>query len=131
MENKINPNSYSPLTLAFLGDAVFELKVRNSIVLEANQPVKQLHSASSARVCAHTQAQAIKKILPLLSKEEQDVYKRGRNAHVGTVPKNQSVADYHCATGLEALFGWLFLSGEKNRIDELFEIIEGEANKNE
>lgn len=131
MKNTINPNSYSPLALAFLGDAVFELKVRNSIILEANQPVKKLHDASSIRVCAHTQAQAIKKILPLLTEEEQDVYKRGRNAHVGTVPKNQSVADYHCATGLEALFGWLFLSGEKNRIDELFEIIEGEAKKNE
>lgn len=121
--DKIDLNSYSPLTLAFIGDTVFDLLVRGELITEANRPVKELHKSASEKVCAKAQSEAVKKILPLLSEEETDVFKRGRNAHPGSLPKNQSPADYHYATGLEALFGWLFLKGEEDRINELYKAI--------
>lgn len=121
--NTVNAAQYSPLTLAFMGDAVFELLVREELVVKGNRPVGDLHSMACARVCASAQAKAIKRLLPVLSEEETDVFKRGRNAHPGSVPKNQSVSDYHHATGLECLFGWLFLENRRDRITELFALI--------
>jgi ribonuclease-3 family protein len=118
-----NPNLLSPLSLAFVGDAVFTLEARKRIVLDKNRPVGDLHRQTVKYVNAASQAQAIKKLLPLLDEEEEAVFKRGRNAHPGHTPKNQSEGDYHYATGLEALFGYLFLKGESERITELFDLI--------
>ncbi len=97
--------------------------MRFDIVSKKNRPVKDLHAIASSKVCAKAQAQAIKKILPLLSEEENEIFKRGRNAHPGSTPKNQSGSDYHYATGLECLFGKLFLDGRYDRIKELYNII--------
>lgn len=121
MENNIN--NLSPLALAFLGDAVYGLLVRKSLVLEANRPANKLHKLSVKTVNAAAQAKAAKSILPLLTEDELAVFKRGRNAHSGHTPKNQSEGDYHYATGLESLFGWLYLRNEDGRINELFDLI--------
>ncbi len=123
LEKNTNVSSLSPLTLAFVGDTVFDLLVRSELVCEANRPVNALHKAASTRVCASAQAAAIAKILPFLTEDEEAVFKRGRNAHTGGIPKNQSSADYHYATGLECLFGWLYLKGETERINELYSVI--------
>ena len=116
-------NNLSPLTLAFVGDTVFDLLTRSELVCEANRPVNALHTAASKRVCAAAQAESMRKILPLLTEDETAVFKRGRNAHTGGIPKNASSADYHYATGLESLFGWLYLEQKNERIRELFEMI--------
>lgn len=121
----------SPLSLAFVGDAVFTLETRKRLVLDKNRPVGNLHRESVKYVNAASQAQAIKNLLPLLSEEEQAVFRRGRNAHTGHTPKNQSESDYHYATGLEALFGYLYLKGESKRISMLFDIIWSENNDGE
>ncbi len=120
-ETQEDPNLLSPLTLAFLGDGVYELLVRQYLVGKGNCPVKKLHGRAVEYVRCETQARVLsEKLFPLLSPEEQAICLRGRNAHVGHVPKNASVADYHGATALEALFGWLYLKGEFKRIQELF-----------
>lgn len=119
-----NPNTYSPLTLAFLGDAVYGLLVREQLLLTANRPAGKLHTLSVQAVNARAQAQAAQKILPMLTEDELAVYKRGRNAHPGHTPKNQSEGDYHSATGLEALFGWLYLHGAEERLRALFDRIQ-------
>ena len=118
-----NPSSYSPLALAFLGDTVFDLLVRRELLVDANRPAGDLHKLASQKVCASAQAAAIKNILPVLSAEETDVFKRGRNAHPSSTPKNQSASDYHYATGLECLFGWLYLNENKQRIIELYNLM--------
>ncbi len=129
LEKKADVASLSPLTLAFIGDTVFDLLVRSELVCEANRPVNALHKAASGKVCASAQAKGIRKILPLLSEQEEAVFKRGRNSHTGGIPKNASSADYHYATGLESLFGWLYLNGMTDRIKELYLIIaDGEDN---
>lgn len=118
-------NQYSPLTLAFLGDAVYSALVRKKLVEAANMPVKKLHPASVERVRANYQARAAALIEPMLSEEEAAVMKRGRNAscNMSSVPKSSNPAEYHKATSLEALFGYLSLLGEDGRINELFEYI--------
>lgn len=121
MDNNIN--NYSPLTLAFLGDAVFGLLVREKLVREANRQADKLHKLSVKSVNAAAQAAAARFIMPSLTDDELSVLKRGRNAHTGHTPKNQSEADYHYATGLESLFGWLYLKHEDDRLRELFEMI--------
>ena len=113
---------YSPSTLAFMGDSVYSLLVRERLC-DVNRPSGILHSMSVKLVNAKAQAEAFKVIESNLSEDEVSAYKRGRNMHVSSVPKNSSVADYHSATGLEALFGYLHLSGNKNRANELFGII--------
>lgn len=120
LEKTADVSSLSPLTLAFIGDTVFDLLTRTDLVCEANRPVNALHTAASKRVCAAAQAEAIKKIMPILTEDELAVFKRGRNAHTGGIPKNASSADYHHATGLESLFGWLYLKGETERITFLY-----------
>jgi len=119
-----NPDMLSPLALAFVGDAVFTLLVKSTLVCEANAPVGKLHAASAAQVNAAAQAAAFRILEPQLDEKELAVFKRGRNAHTGTVPRNMSAANYHCATGLEALLGWLYLSGKTARIRELFDILQ-------
>ncbi|WP_302338248.1 Mini-ribonuclease 3 [uncultured Ruminococcus sp.] len=113
---------YSPLALAFLGDSVYEILVREYLVREANRPAAKLHEQKIQLVCAAFQAQAIDRLIPLLTEEETAVYKRGRNAN-NTVPRHTSAQDYHKATGLEALFGYLHLLGERARLEELFAAI--------
>ena len=117
---------YSPLTLAFLGDAVYSLLVREMLLKTANRPTNALHKESIKLVNANCQAEMIKKVLPLLTEEEDAIFKRGRNAHSGHVPKNQSDADYRYATGLETLYGYLYLIGDFERIMYIFNISTGE-----
>ncbi len=119
-DRNVDVSSLSPLTLAFVGDTVFDLLTRCELVCEANRPVNALHNMASKRVCACAQSEAIKKIMPLLTEDETAVFKRGRNAHVGSKAKNASSSDYHYATGLESLFGWLWLKGETERIQFLY-----------
>ena len=115
----------SPLTLAFIGDTVFDLFVREMLILEANRPANKLHKLAVERVCAKAQADAAHELLDrkLLTEEEVAVLKRGRNAHAHHLPKNATESDYHMATGLEALFGYLYLSGRDVRLRELFRCI--------
>ena len=113
-------NQYSPLTLAFLGDSVYEQLVREKLVLEANRPVGKLHISAVQRVRANFQSRAVDVILPLLTEEEEAAFKRGRNATSNTVPKSSNPVEYRRATGLECLFGFLYLKGETDRLDELF-----------
>jgi ribonuclease-3 family protein len=118
-----NPKQLSPLTLAFVGDCVFELFVRERLVCQANCPVNALHKNSVAQVCCGAQARSMEKLMPVLTEEEISVFKRGRNANTSHVPKNASPKDYHSATGFEALFGYLYLKGEIGRLRELFAIL--------
>ena len=112
---------YSPLTLAFLGDAVYSLLVRNMLSMQENKPAGKLHKESVKFVNAAFQAQMIKELMPTLTENEVAVFKRGRNAHSGHSPKNQEAGDYRYATGLESLYGYLYLCGEAERIKELFQ----------
>lgn len=114
---------YSPLALAFIGDAVYETRVRDKLLLKANMPANKLHILAVKRVCAEYQSSCILKILDMniLTERETEVFKRGRNAKVNP-PKHSTVMEYRNATGLECLFGFLHLTGNENRIDELFEI---------
>lgn len=98
-----DPDLLSPLTLAFIGDTVFDLLVRGNLVMQANRPVGKLHPLAAKRVCAAAQARAAQVIASVLTEHEADIYRRGRNAHTGRVPKSASSAEYHSATGLEAL----------------------------
>jgi ribonuclease III family protein len=118
-----DPKLLSPLTLAFVGDGVFELFVRERLVCQGNCPVNSLHKQSVAQVCCSAQAKASQKLLPFLTEDETEVFKRGRNAHTNHVPKNSSTADYHAATAFEALFGYVYLTGKIDRLRELFNMM--------
>ena len=115
----IKADTLSPLTLAFTGDAVFSLYIREMLVCEANRPVGQLHKLSVNWVKAEAQSKGMHAILPLLTEKETEVFKRGRNAHTSHTPKNQSGCDYHYATGFEALVGYLYLKDETERLNQL------------
>ena len=119
--------SLSTLGLAHLGDGVFEVMVRSWLILHGRAKVKDLHRATVQYVSAPAQARRLEKILPLLSEEEHDVFRRGRNTAPHSGPKAASRGEYQAATGLEALLGWLYLQGRTDRLNELFEIMmEGE-----
>ncbi len=113
----------SPLTLAFMGDTVFDMFVREQLICQANRPVNALHSSATRLVKASAQSKAMDKIMGMLTDKEITVFKRGRNAHTNHRAKNASEGDYHRATGLEALFGYLYLKGEIERLRELFDVI--------
>ena len=113
----------SPLALAFLGDAVFGLLVRERLLTDANRPAGKLHTESVKFVSAEAQYGAISNIMDMLSQDELAAFKRGRNAHTGRKPKHSSEAAYHYATGLETLFGYLYLEGKSERMRELFDNI--------
>ena len=115
--------SLSSLGLAHLGDGVFEVMVRSWLILRGKARAKDLHRATVRYVAAPAQAAAVERLLPLLTPEEADVYRRGRNTVPHSVPKAASRAQYQAATGLEALFGWLYLQGRTERLNELFEVI--------
>lgn len=110
----------STIGLAHLGDAVYELLVRTYLCANGKATGKGLHRATVERVCAPKQAALSEKILPLLNEEENAVFKRGRNANVNSIPAHASRSEYQQATALETLFGWLYLRGEKERINTLF-----------
>ena len=117
----------SSIGLAHLGDAVFELLVRSYLCAHGKATGKGLHRATIELVCAPAQARFAEKILPQLTEEEHAVFRRGRNANVHSIPRHASRAEYQQATALEALIGWLYLQGEKDRINELFcMMLEGE-----
>ena len=118
-------NKISMLVLAHVGDAVYELLYRSKLCTDGHTAVAEMHRMTVAFVRAEAQAEAAAKLLPVLTTEEASVYKRGRNAKVNSVPHNADIGQYHAATGLEALFGWLYLLGRTERINELFNIITG------
>ena len=115
-------NLLSPSVLAFVGDAVYGLYVRTALA-KVNRPSGDLHALSVQSVRASAQAKAFAIIEPLLTEEELAVFKRGRNFHTSSSPKGATKSEYHTATGLECLFGWLYLSGETDRAKDLFAII--------
>ena len=115
----INITDYSPLTLAYIGDGIYEIVIRTVIVDEANRQVNKIHKAASNLVKAGTQAKMIHYIMDDLTDEELTIYKRGRNAKAVTRAKNASMSEYRTATGFEALMGWLYLTGQSERMMKL------------
>lgn len=116
----------SNLGLAHLGDAVFELMVRSWLCLHGKATSRGLHKATVRYVAAPAQAAMAEKLLPLLTEEEGDVYRRGRNASPHSVPKAASREEYAAATAVECLFGYLYLQGKTQRLNELFAVMMGE-----
>ena len=112
----------SPLVLAYIGDTVYDLYVRTHLVLTHDGTAHTLHMMAAKRVCARAQAEAFRRIEGELTGEELSVFKRGRNAHMGTVPKHASISDYRAATGVEALFGFLYLQGRDERLETLMSL---------
>ena len=128
MENYFHPTlprdrllEISSIGLAHMGDAVFELLVRSWLCAHGGATGRGMHKAAVRLVCAESQAEKAERIKPLLTEEEQSVFRRGRNAQVHTVPGHASRAQYGEATALEALLGWLYLRGELERIEALFQ----------
>ena len=113
----------SSIGLAHLGDAVFELLVRTHLCVQGKETGKGLHRATVALVCAQRQAKFADALLPSLTEEELAVFKRGRNANVHTIPHSADRAEYQKATALESLFGYLYLNGRRERINELFALL--------
>ena len=109
--------------LAFVGDAVYSLLVRERLCVDGKCRSNDLHTSSAKLVKANGQAEAFKKIENFLTEKELSYYKKGRNAHNNHTPKNATECDYHSATGVETLFGYLYLSSQNNRIYELFDMI--------
>lgn len=116
---QVDLREYSPLVLAYIGDDVYDLIIRTILVTTKNIQVQKLHKKASAVVKAPAQAELIEKIMPLLTEEEVQVYKRGRNAKSYTKAKNASTIDYRKATGFEALIGYLYLKKDRKRIIDL------------
>ena len=123
---EVDLKTFSPLTLAYIGDAVYELMIRSIIVEHGNAPVNKLHKRSSRLVKAQTQAEAAVKLLDVFNEEEMAVYKRGRNTRSHTMAKNADMTDYRMATGFEAVMGYLHLKHDYARIIELIRIGVGE-----
>lgn len=130
-EKPVDLKQLSPLTLAFIGDTVFDLLVREKLICEANRPANDLHRLAVRDVKASAQAEFVNILSPYFTEEEMNIYRRGRNAKSGHTAKNATTKDYHMATGLEAVFGWLYLNGEIQRIKYLYNIIEGSNHENE
>ena len=117
--SSVSPSQMSPLVLAYIGDTVYDLFVRTMLVESTTLSAHGLHMRAAKLVCAAAQSRALLRIEQLLSEEEMSVFKRGRNAHMGSVPKNAEIIDYRRATGLEALMGYLYLLGRDERLSEL------------
>ena len=134
MENYFEPcfapdqlRAISSVGLAHIGDAVFEILARTWLCAHGKATGKGLHQAAIRLVCAESQARRAERILPLLTEAEAAVFRRGRNAQVHTVPNHASRAQYGEATALEALLGWLYLSGQRDRVNQLFQEMMEEA----
>jgi len=119
-------SAISNLGLAHLGDAVFELMVRSRLCLRGKATSRGLHKATVGYVAAPAQAKAAEKLLHLLTEAESDVFRRGRNTKPHSVPRAAGREEYQTATAVEALFGWLYLRGQTERLNELFEIMMGD-----
>ena len=115
----VDVRTYSPLVLAYIGDAVYELMIRSKVINHGSMHVNKMHKRSAALVKASAQAQLIKAMHEELTEEELAAYKRGRNAKSATMAKHATMIDYRMATGLEALVGWLFLTEQYARLVEL------------
>ncbi len=113
----------SPLILAYEGDAIYELKVRTYLLEQSDSNVNTLHRLASRFVSAAAQSRLMEILEPVLNEEELEIYHRGRNAKSHSRPKNAEMIEYRRATGFECLFGYLYLSGQSERIDALFELI--------
>ncbi|WP_367924565.1 Mini-ribonuclease 3 [uncultured Ruthenibacterium sp.] len=120
--DKVDIREQSPLSLAFVGDGVYEVLVRARLVEYTRLVPNQLHRHAVRFVCARGQYQALKALIPLLSEEEASVVRRGKNASKATVAKHATAQEYRASTALEALFGWLYLRGEEERIYQLFDV---------
>ena len=125
----VPPREYSPLVLAYIGDSVYETYVRTRLVARANTQVNNLHKTTINYVKAKAQSEIMKALLGQLTEEEEWVFKRGRNAKSATVPKNADVGEYRYATGFEALIGYLYLSGNIDRLYELLQFAFNYADK--
>ena len=115
---EVEPEGYSPLTLAYIGDSIYDLIIKTKVISEGNKQVKKLHQETSSMVQASAQSEMMRVLQPLLTEEEHAVYRRGRNAKSVSPAKNQSLTDYRRATGFEALMGWLYLKREWKRMEE-------------
>ena len=123
MMNGENPSVYPALVLAYIGDAVYEVFTRKKVLsMHTDMPAHKLHVLNVGYVKAKAQSNAMLAIEPMLTEKELGIYKRGRNAKSATVPKNADLTDYRRATGFEALIGYLHLSEEEDRLNELMEI---------
>lgn len=122
IERPADPLSLPALTLAYLGDTVYDLYVRTTLAETLHLPMRALHLEAAKHVCAAGQANAYRRMADRLTEAEQAAFRRGRNAHSGTVPKHADVRDYRVATGLESLLGYLYLRGEDERIGELMRL---------
>ena len=118
----MNPyQSYSSLTLAYVGDAIYEVFIRTKLTEHGDKKVNRLHKEAKNFVSAKAQSQIVEAILDTFTPDETDIFKRGRNTKVNTKAKNADFKEYHNATGLEALFGYLYLCGNQERLTELME----------
>ena len=118
-----NPNEYNSLVLAYIGDTLYDLYVRTRLISEnENMLAHKLHVQAIKFVKAHGQSEAVKYIEPVLTEQELAAYKRGRNSKSFTVPKNADVGEYRRATGFEALLGWLYVSKEQDRLEEIMKL---------
>ena len=118
----VDIRTFSPLALAYIGDSIFDIVIRSKVVAKGNVPVSKMHKACSNVVRASAQAEMLAKITELLDEEEAEIVKRGRNAKSKTTAKNASMIDYRNATALEALFGYLYIKGDIQRMNELIKI---------
>ena len=125
----VNPNELAPLILAHIGDAIYEVVIRTITLSKGNRAIEKVHKDATKYVNAKAQADIIEKIQPLLTEEELNIYKRGRNAKSTTKAKNASITDYRKATGFEALMGYLYLQNKTQRMLDL--IKEGISNGEE
>lgn len=117
-----NVRELSSLSLAFIGDSVYEMFVRTKILSGGSRPAGELHKIAVGYVKAKAQSNAMHAIVDILSEEEMEIYKRGRNTNIHTVPKNADMNDYRQATGLEALVGYLYITGKNERLIEILEL---------
>lgn len=124
-------NTYSPLSLAFLGDSVYDTLVREYLLRKANMPVARLHSEKIKLVCAEFQSAAYDVVAEMLDEHELSVLKRGRNATGNSVPKHAEAVQYRRATAIESLFGYLFLIGKNERITQIFDVIISRETEND
>lgn len=122
-EKKISANALNGLSLAFIGDAVYEILVREHLLEHGSLQVGKLHKMAVEMVRASFQADVFDFLEPIISEEERGILHRGRNASATHIPKGANAIEYRKATGVEALFGWLYLENKQNRLKELFEMI--------
>ncbi len=121
----------NPQVLAFVGDGVYTLYVRNKVALENDSKSGELHKITSSYVKATEQSHVMERVLPLLNETEKDVYKRARNYKTHSVAKNASVVDYHRATGFEAVLGFLYLTNNMEKLNQILQVCADKGGKNE